>query len=705
MRFALVALALGCAVATKDGGSPVQKVIELLDDMKAKIEKDLAAESASMEEFLSFCDGETKEKMFAMKTSDTTIADLSAVVQESKATIAAMEDSVAELGSLISAKEKELAEATAVREGENADFVSAEKELVKSVDSCSRAATALSKGLSFAQIRGKKRSAARIQKELDAVKNALETIMSAAWIDADSHKKLSAFLQQTQSDSSNDDLSLSNYHGQPQAKEVAYESKSGVIVEMIKEMQKKVEGELSALRKKEMEAVHGFKMIEQNLLSEIANSKEKLAADSASSAAAAEAQSKAEGELVNVQKTKAADADYAKTLRTDCETKANEWEAKEKSAKEEMGALVKAKGILADGVKAMFVEIKSQTHRLRADEVWDEDQMSDVRDQVSGKLSKLGRKLHSFALMQLAEVAKADPFAKVKGMIEEMIAALLKQAEEEATQKAFCDEEMGKSKKSQADKTSKLDKFTARVDKAMSGKAELEEAVKTLEGEIAEIDKATAEATKIRTAENEENVAAMKDFKDSADAVVSALGVLKSFYEGGAFIQLSSRTTSMAKARAHMKAKAKFGNDAASGIMSILEVAEEDFTTLYAETETAENEAADAYESLMTENKVSKATKQAELKGKISEIKGLTTSLEQSKEDQASTSEELDAVLAYIDKLKPQCETKVMSYEEKVAKRNAEIEGLKEALSILSGTGLAAMLQEGERSFRPFRRV
>jgi len=365
--------------------------------------------------------------------------------------------------------------------------------------------------------------------------------------------------------------------------------------------------------------------------------------------------------------------------------------------------LAKAKQILADGVKGLFVQIRSRVHRRSASDMWDSDQMSDVREQVAGKLSHLGHKFHSFALMQLAEVAKADPFAKVKGLIEEMIASLLKQAEEEATQKAFCDEEMGKSKVSQADKASKLDKFTARVDIATSSKAELETASKQLEAELAEIDKATAEATTLRTKEHEENVAAMKDFKDSADAVISAIGVLKSFYEGGAaFIQLSSRTTSMSKARAHMKAEESGAG--ASAIMSILEVAEEDFTRLYAETDTAENSAAEAYEALVTENKISKATKQAELKGKASEIKGLTVQLEQSKEDQASTGEELDAVLAYIDKLKPQCETKAMSYEEKVAKREAEIAGLKEALSILSGTGLASMLQ-GERSFRSFRRI
>merc|ERR1719160_2340165 len=283
--------------------------------------------------------------------------------------------------------------------------------------------------------------------------------------------------------------------------------------------------------------------------------------------------------------------------------------------------------------------------------------------------------------MQLASVAASDPFVKIRGLIEEMIATLLKEAEEEASQKAFCDEEMGKSKKSQADKQSKIDKYQARIDKASTAIEELNLSVKELEAEIADIDKAQKEATAVRTAESEDNRKAMKDFKDSADAVIAAIGVLKSFYEGGALIQTSSKTKSHSKQPEFGGAKA----DAGGSIISVLEVAEEDFTSLYAETETAESQAADAYEKLTTENKVSKATKAAEVKGKQSEVKGLTTTLEQSKEDHSSTSEELNAVLAYIDKLKPQCESKAMSYEEKVAKRNAEIEGLKEALSILEG--------------------
>merc|ERR1712118_577126 len=155
------------------------------------------------------------------------------------------------------------------------------------------------------------------------------------------------------------------------------------------------------------------------------------------------------------------------------------------------------------------------------------------------------------------------------------------------------------------------------------------------------------------------------------------------FYEGS-FIQVTAKTNSKSKQPEFGSAK----SDTASTIISVLEMSEEDFTTLLAETEATEDEAAKAYEKLTDENKVSKATKETEAKGKASEVKSLTVQLGHSKEDHASVSAELDAVNAYIDKLRPQCEEKAMSYAEKKAKREAEIAGLKEALGILEGTGL-----------------
>merc|ERR1719171_1448392 len=117
------------------------------------------------------------------------------------------------------------------------------------------------------------------------------------------------------------------------------------------------------------------------------------------------------------------------------------------------------------------------------------------------------------------------------------------------------------------------------------------------------------------------------------------MGVLKSFYEGGALIQTHSQRST----------RPEFGgakSDAASGIISVLEVAESDFTRLLAETETAEDAAADAYAKQTEENKVSKATKEADAKAKSSEIKSLKVSLSHHKEDHESTSSELDAVNA-----------------------------------------------------------
>merc|ERR1719399_1364445 len=278
-----------------------------------------------------------------------------------------------------------------------------------------------------------------------------------------------------------------------------------------------------------------------------------------------------------------------------------------------------------------------------------------------------------------------------------MISKLLKEAQEEATQKAFCDEEMGKSNKAKAEKTMTLEKLQSRIDKASARKAELEQAIKDLEAEIAELDATTAEATKMRTAENESYLKASKDYGDAAAATEKAIKILKDFYDNASLLQTGAKT---ARAAAPDFGEAK--SDAGSVIIGILEMSNEDFVRLHSETETSEAEAVEAYEKLMNDNKASKAAKLAEVKGSQSEIKSLTVTLENSGEDASMTKSELDAVLEYLDKLKPQCEEKVMSYAEKKARREAEIAGLKEALEILAGAALVQVqTQHHLRRARP----
>merc|ERR1719213_615540 len=114
---------------------------------------------------------------------------------------------------------------------------------------------------------------------------------------------------------------------------------------------------------------------------------------------------------------------------------------------------------------------------------------------------------------------------------------------------------------------------------------------------------------------------------------------------------------------------------------------------MVAEAKANENMAVENFQKNIADSRVLKASKLAELKGKESEIKGLQATLDNQAQDKEGVTAELQAVNEYLDKLKPQCETKAPSYEEQKATREQEIEGLKNALSILSGTGIPAFIQ------------
>ncbi len=129
--------------------------------------------------------------------------------------------------------------------------------------------------------------------------------------------------------------------------------------------------------------------------------------------------------------------------------------------------------------------------------------------------------------LRMGAAAGDDPFAKVKGLIEEMIAKLVNEANQEATQKAFCDEEISKSKASKDEKTMESEKITSRLDTATSKKNELGNSVNELQAEIAALDKAMGEATKLRTEEKATYDKASKDFKEAAEAVESAISLLR----------------------------------------------------------------------------------------------------------------------------------------------------------------------------------
>merc|ERR1719199_159137 len=136
----------------------------------------------------------------------------------------------------------------------------------------------------------------------------------------------------------------------------------------------------------------------------------------------------------------------------------------------------------------------------------------------------------------------------------------------------------------------------------------------------------------------------------------------------------------------------KKASGAGGSIIDILEVCESDFATNLAKEETEEADAASEYEKTTQENKITKASKDQDVKYKNQEATALDKEITELSGDRDTSNNELSAVLEYYGKIKERCIAKPETYEERKARREAEIQGLKEALSILESE--AAFVQK-----------
>merc|ERR1719506_3182819 len=195
--------------------------------------------------------------------------------------------------------------------------------------------------------------------------------------------------------------------------------------------------------------------------------------------------------------------------------------------------------------------------------------------------------------VEAASMLGADPFAKIKGLISEMIEKLEEEAAKEAAHKAFCDKEMKETKAKKEDKETDLDDLTTKIDKATAKIAKLTEEIATLEEELGAI------------------AAAQKE----------------------------------------------------------------------------------EYEKLTQDNKIATTEKTTAAKYKGKDKKETEEMLVSLKEDKVTVDKEYAAVMEYWEELQGMCIAKPEPYEERKRRREAEIAGLKEALTILEEEAGSAFLQ------------
>jgi len=679
----LLLVAAGPLAASGAKLSPVQKVLQLIDDFAAKVTKEAAEEAKVFEEYAKFCDDEATAKEYAIKDSKEAIEELTATITDAKASIDTETAKVGDLSTIVSDTEAELSASVALRAKEKDAFTKVESELVETVEELSGAQKAIKKSMAFIQARGGKISS-QDREMLNAVVEGLGQIVQASFV-TQSQKDHIAALLQSRADAEED------------AEFGSHTMSVDAIMETLGEMEDKAEDSLTEARKTETEAQSSHALLKQGLENEISNTKKEMSESTQKSAASSQELAQAEKDLAVEKKGLSEDTTYLRELKRDCQTRASEFEVEAKDNQAELTALGKAKAILQKKFAASFVQMGTKVTVKARD---DADAADEAKARALRSIEQLGRRLHSTALVALAYRAAEDPFGKIRGMIEDMIAKLLQEAAEEATQKAFCDKEIGESMTSKADKEGKLEKVNARLEKATSSMATLTEDSAKLSKEVAENDKAMADATAVRQTEKADFMVVEKDLSESQEACAAATQVLREYYEGASLVQVSSKSRSMDEADAE--------DSKGEGILGLLEVAESDFAKSLSEARTIEATAQSEYDKLMQDGKMLKMTKEMEIKGKQSELKSLKTTSTDLSSDKEGLTGELDAVLAYLDKLKPQCETKVPSYEERKAAREQEIEGLKSALEILAPSLLQtdsaapALVQTG-RSLRQVR--
>jgi chromosome segregation ATPase len=370
----------------------------------------------------------------------------------------------------------------------------------------------------------------------------------------------------------------------------------------------------------------------------------------------------AEKDLALEKKGHSADAAGQADLKHDCNSKAQNYEVEYRDASKAVKAMIEAEKIL----KAKFGSslLETSVARRVASRAAVQVASDDGKTRALRLIEQLGRRLKSTALVSLSYRAAADPFQKVRGMVEDMLAKLQQEAAEEATHEAFCQEEMAKTKKSKQIKEMDIAKTDARLEKASSGVQSLTEAITTLSGEVTDLDTSMAEVTSVRHAEKARFTATDTELTESIDAVRQAIEALQSYYsKGPALIQEGAFVPP---------------------VLQMLEFCESDFETLLADARAAESTAAEQYDQITKDGKEDKTIKEAEVNSKKSEVKSLNMALRNYGEDKEGTSTELDAVLSYLGELKPKCEQEAPpSYAERKAAREQELDGLKEALKLL----------------------
>jgi chromosome segregation ATPase len=648
VAFGVHAVSAGTSVVT-----PVQKVVQMLGDMKAKGTQEMAAEKKTYESYSKFVRTQTRDLKYEIKSAKASIEKLIAKITKADADVAKLGKEIAANDAETATLEADQKAATDARTAAKDKFLAEQTDYGESLYALDRAIETL-----------KSQEADRPQ--------AMMLLQRMAKTMTGMRRVLATFaLEQGRSEGG----------GAPAVN--AYEFQSGGIVEMLAGLKDNFRKELADLEKEEANSAHAYDMEMVHLTNtldnlkaereEMAQTKGKISAESAA----------AKGELADTKASLAEAEKFLADTTATYQTKSSTFEANQKVRGEELEAIGKAIEIISNpnvsGSYGTHVNAElMQQPKLTLLQLHSASKQAS-RNEAATFLKTRAKALNSVTLAKFAAtLTSGNPFDKVVSMIEDLLEKLKEEAASEADHKDYCDKELKKNKMRRNKKEAEVESLTAEIEQKAAAIADMGKKLATLAEEQASLRAEVAEATKTRGEEKQENEVAIKDSAEAQVAVQSALAVLKDFYakQGSSFIQQVPE----------MEAYSGMSS-AKGGVIGMLEVIQSDFARVETDTRAAESQAVSEYKAFMSEAEDTlKSKHDAEFKLGLQKDEA-EFAKEQLEKNLKASSKQLDMANAYYGELKPQCIEVHVSFEERAQMRKDEIKALQEAYKILDQKG------------------
>merc|ERR1719409_1679223 len=686
----------------------VDKVITMLEDLQTSVAKEGEDESWTYNKFACFCKDTTGEKSDAITAGEAKSAELSAFIENRAADRDGLDEKIAGLIADIKEAQEAMEKAAAKRKGELALYTKNAEDLSGALDAL-RAAIASLKGSRSASFLQLNTMAKTVQKALamaDALGLAGATKASRA---------VTALLQQ------NPDVPMQDY-----------DFHSDGIIETLEKLLADFTAEKNQIDAAEVQSVKEHDSFMQDRTDFIKDSTAALEAAKKAKAEAMEDIATASQELSTTAAVLLDDKEYLTELTKMCHERAVTYDQRVECRSGELSALTAAIGILrgtvsekpsaatvrlnqqkvdirfasviardepsmeaieaeaeaADGQDS-FLQVAAQPRRLLSALAQQRAASPSISAQqaVADLLGAQGKKIKSTLLVRLASQIASDPFAKVKKLIQELIERLLQEAANEANQKGWCDKATADAEQIRDYAAEAVDKHNSEMAMLEAERDTLQEELAALAAEIQTLEMMQEEAIQMRKEENAENTRTVQDATAGLAAVEQAIDIMEKFYKTAAKNTVLAQQKGPADDAPDAGFKAgeayKGAQGASTGIIGMMDVIKTDFERTISETEKAEAEAQQAHLEFMTETGKSLAAKTQAKDEK-------NTQLDDALEKLANASDQLDEQTAILQEsinelreLKPACVDTGMSYEERVARREEEIEALKKADCIL----------------------